>query len=67
MLFKRLSAPNMPLSHMVGLALLALLVPAVAVTTPLLLSAGTTAILIAVAVWEWLSLRDTDSTVAAPH
>jgi low temperature requirement protein LtrA len=67
MLFKRLSAPNMPLSHMVGLVLLVALVPAVAITTPLALSAGTTAILIAVAVWEWLSLRETDNAAAAPH
>ena len=34
-LFKRLSAPNLPLSHLVGLGLLALLIPAVPVTTPL--------------------------------
>jgi low temperature requirement protein LtrA len=67
MLFKRLSAPTTPLSHLVGLALLALLVPATAIATPLVLSAGTTAILIAVAIWEWLSLRNTDKAVAAPH
>jgi low temperature requirement protein LtrA len=64
-LFKRLSAPFFPLSHLVGLALLAMLVPFVAIATPLVLSAGTTAILIAVAVWEWLSLRG--KAVAAPH
>ena len=57
MLFKRLSAPNMPLSHMVGLAMLALLIPAVPVTTPLLLSSATTAVLIVVAAWESISLR----------
>ena len=34
-LFKRLSAPNLPLSHLVGLGLLALLILAVPVTTPL--------------------------------
>ena len=56
-LFKRLSAPYFPLSHMVGLGLLMLLIPAGAVATPLLLSAGTTIILIVVAVWEWWSLR----------
>lgn len=57
MLFKRLSAPNMPLSHMAGLALLALLILAVPVTTPLLLSSATTAVLIVVAAWESISLR----------
>ena len=57
MLFKRLSAPNMPLSHLVGLAMLALLIPAVPVTTPLLLSSATTAVLIVVAAWESISLR----------
>ena len=57
MLFKRLSAPYMPLSHMVGLAMLALLIPAVPVTTPLLLSSATTAVLIVVAAWELISLR----------
>jgi low temperature requirement protein LtrA len=56
-LFKRLSAPNLPLSHLLGLAMLALLILAVPVTTPLLLSAATTAVLIAVAVWESISLR----------
>jgi low temperature requirement protein LtrA len=66
MLFKRLSAPNMPLSHIVGIALLALLVTAAAATTPLVLSAGTTAILIAVAVWEWLSLRHSHKAAALP-
>ena len=56
-LFKRLSAPNLPLSHLAGLGLLALSVPASFLLTPLALSAITTAILIVVALWEWLSLR----------
>ena len=56
-LFKRLSAPYFPLSHLAGLALLALLVPAALVATPLVLSAASTAVLIVVAVWEWLSFR----------
>ena len=56
-LFKRLSAPNTPLSHLVGLAMLALLIPAAPVTTPLLLSSATTAVLIVVAAWESISLR----------
>lgn len=56
-LFKRLSAPNTPLSHLVGLGLLALLAPATAIAPPLALSACSTAILILVAVWEWASLK----------
>lgn len=56
-LFKRLSAPNLPLSHLVGLGLLALSVPASFYVTPVGLSAMTTAIMIVVALWEWLSLR----------
>jgi len=55
-LFKRLSAPNHPLSHSVGLVALALLIPAVGALTPLTLSAATTAVLIAVVIWEWVSL-----------
>ena len=55
-LFKRLSAPNFPLSHLVGLGLLAVLAPLAMITTPLVLSAKATAILIIVAAWEWLSL-----------
>jgi low temperature requirement protein LtrA len=57
MLFKRLSAPHFPLSHMAGLGLLALLAPAAIVVTPLALAAFVTAVLILTAVWEWLSLR----------
>ena len=56
-LFKRLSAPYFPLSHSAGLAMLALLVPAAAIATPLIVSAATTAVLIAITVWEWISLR----------
>ena len=67
MMFKRMTAPNMPLSHLVGLASLALLVPAVAITPPLVLSAGTTAILILVATWEWLSLSHGKAADATPH
>jgi low temperature requirement protein LtrA len=55
-LFKRLSAPYLPLSHLIGLALLALLMPVAEVATPLVLSAGATVVLIVVAVWEWQSV-----------
>jgi low temperature requirement protein LtrA len=54
--FKWHSAPFAPLSHSVGLALLALLVVAVPFAPPLLLSAGTSAVLVVVATWEWWSL-----------
>jgi len=59
-LFKRLSGPNMPLSHLVGLALLALLAPAGLLVTPLMLAANATVILIIVVIWEWVSLRPRD-------
>jgi len=65
LLFKRLSAPNLPLSHLVGLGLLVLLIPAAPVTTPLLLSSATTAVLIVVAAWESISLRDSPHGKAA--
>jgi hypothetical protein len=45
--------------------LLALLIPAVSVTTPLLLSSATTAVLIVVAAWESISLRDSPHGKAA--
>ena len=50
--FKRASAQYYPLSHLVGLGLLALLAPVAARLTPLLLSVATTVILILVAGWE---------------
>jgi low temperature requirement protein LtrA len=56
LLFKRFSAPHFPLSHIAGLALLLVLTPAAIVATPLLLSAGTTIVLVVVATWEWVSL-----------
>jgi low temperature requirement protein LtrA len=55
-LFKRTSSPYVPLSHLVGLGLLALLFPVYGFVTPLVLAAGTTTVLIIVAIWEWLSL-----------
>ncbi|MFE0757269.1 low temperature requirement protein A [Inquilinus sp. NPDC058860] len=56
-LFKWSTAGRIPLSHLVGLVLLALLVPAVDALSPLLLSAAVAVVLIVVAVWERLSLR----------
>jgi low temperature requirement protein LtrA len=55
-LFKWLSAPYAPLSHTVGLVLLALLAPVSLIAPPLALSAAANAVLIAVAVWEWVSV-----------
>jgi len=56
-LFKRLSAVYLPLSHLIGLGLLALLILAVPAITPLLLSAAVTAVLMLVAAWDSISLR----------
>jgi low temperature requirement protein LtrA len=55
-LFKRLSAPNIPFSHMVGIVLLAGLVPFALSMTSLMLAAAATVVLIVVVVWEWRSL-----------
>jgi low temperature requirement protein LtrA len=60
--FKRLSAPYIPLSHLVGLGLLVFLVPAAAIVPPVILATGSTVILIAVAVWEWWSLGRSPET-----
>jgi low temperature requirement protein LtrA len=65
LMFKRLSAPHFPLSHMVGLGLLFLLIPSATVVAPLGLAAATTAVLILVAVWEWLSFRPRRARAAA--
>jgi low temperature requirement protein LtrA len=56
-LFKRLSAPNLPLSHLIGLGLVVFLGATATSTTLLGLATGTTAILIVVALWEWASFR----------
>lgn len=57
LLFKRVTAGWFPLSHLVGLGLLALLTPASAVLPPLAFSLAATAVLIVVAGWEAISLR----------
>ncbi|MFI5029118.1 MAG: low temperature requirement protein A [Reyranellales bacterium] len=57
-LFKRLTAPNVPLSHLVGLGLLLALGATGGVIARLHLATATTAILIVVAIWEWASLTD---------
>jgi low temperature requirement protein LtrA len=56
LLFKRITADSPALSHMVGLGLLALLVPLLPVLRPLTLGAATALILVLVAAWETWSL-----------
>jgi low temperature requirement protein LtrA len=57
LMFKRATATSPALSHMVGLGLLVLLIPASAVVAPLTLSALTTTVLVLVAAWETVSLH----------
>ena len=57
LLFKRATADRPALSHLVGLGLLALLVPVSFGLQPLALGALTTLVLVVVAMWETLSLR----------
>jgi low temperature requirement protein LtrA len=59
LVFKRTSADYYPLSHMAGLGLLALAAPFATALTPLALSLAATAVLVLVAGWELLSLRET--------
>ena len=56
-LFKTTIARRFPLSHLVGLVLLALLVLVAAEMSPLLLGAAAAMVLLLVAAWERLSLR----------
>ena len=58
MLFKRAMTGRAPLSHMVGLALFALLSPVALMFSPLALAGAVTLILIVVATWETVSLRE---------
>jgi low temperature requirement protein LtrA len=55
-LFKRTIHGRLPLSHMVGLVLLALLIPLIPVTSPLTFGMMATLVLVLVAIWETLSL-----------
>lgn len=59
LIFKRTSNLYFPLSHMVGLGLLAAILPFASSLTPLALSLAATGTLVLVAGWEWASLRDT--------
>jgi low temperature requirement protein LtrA len=59
LLFKRTNADHFPLSHLVGVGLLAAILPFAGHASPLLLSLAATAILVLVAGWEMFSLRET--------
>jgi low temperature requirement protein LtrA len=56
-LFKRAIAGIVPLSHLVGLVLLALLISVAGHVSPLLLGATASVVLVIVAIWETISLR----------
>jgi low temperature requirement protein LtrA len=55
--FKRASAHNLPLSHLVGLGALVVLAPFYSSCSPLILGCATTVVLMIVAGWETASLR----------
>lgn len=59
LIFKRTSTRYFPLSHLVGLGLLAAILPFAGRLSPLALSLAATATLVLVAAWEMLSLRET--------
>lgn len=61
LLFKRVTVGRLPLSHLIGLFLLALLVPATAWLWPLGVAALCAGALILVAAWEALSLKTAHS------
>jgi low temperature requirement protein LtrA len=63
LIFKRTNAAHFPLSHLVGLGLLALIAPFAWLLSPLILSLAATATLVLVAIWEVRSLRDTRATL----
>lgn len=57
LMFKRASASHFPLSHLVGLGLLAVLVTVAGLLSPLALSAAATIVLVIVCIWETWSFR----------
>ena len=56
LLFKRATAERLPLSHLGGLVLLALLIPLAELASPLAIATAATLVLVLVAAWEWRSL-----------
>ena len=63
--FKRLTANRYPLSHLVGLACLALVAPTALIAWPIVVAALVAASLVLVAAWETISLGPTRSAPAA--
>ena len=63
-MFKRATAPRPALSHIVGLMLLGVLAPFSPGLSALALGAATMLVLVVVAVWETLSLRDREGDAA---
>ena len=63
LLFKRTNASHFPLSHLVGLGLLAATLPFAWQLSPLVLSIAATSTLVLVALWEMRSLRDTRASL----
>jgi low temperature requirement protein LtrA len=61
-LFKRITADRLPLSHLVGLSLLVALGVVSSAASPLLLGGGATLVLVLVAVWETVSLTPSPSS-----
>ena len=59
LIFKRTNAAHFPLSHLVGLGLLAAILPFARHVSLLHLSLAATGALVLVAGWEWVSLRET--------
>jgi low temperature requirement protein LtrA len=66
LLFKSVVAGRPPLSHLVGIGVLALLAPGAIALSPLGVAAGATAVLVLVAVWETLSLRSIRAELREP-
>ena len=63
LIFKRTNANHFPLSHLVGLGVLAAILPFGWQLPPLALSLAATATLVLVAIWEMRSLRETRKTL----
>jgi low temperature requirement protein LtrA len=63
LIFKRTNAQHFPLSHLVGLGLLALIVPFAWGLSPLVLSLAASTTLVLVCIWEMRSLKDTRATL----
>jgi low temperature requirement protein LtrA len=63
LIFKRTNAAHFPLSHLIGLGILAIILPFAWQMSPLSLSIAATATLVLVAIWEMISLGDTRSTL----